>query len=182
MPYWRARLIQLNTTTLGNALAFNGFWALACIGQDTALPFTVAALFILVIATPDPGKTGLLAARIATIGILVDIVLTRSEIFVFPEHAFLPLWLALLWLGFSTTLVRSLKFLNRHLLLAALFGAIGGPSSYFAGYRFGAVDFGHELIPTLLLLAVIWACLLPLFFTLARQLYNEDLTEVSVHN
>jgi hypothetical protein len=176
MPYWRTRLIQLNNKTLGNALAFNGFWALACVGQDAALPITIAALVILVLATPDIGKTCLLAARIATIGILADIVLTRSEIFIFPDHAFVPLWLALLWLGFSTTLVRSLKFLNRHLLLAALFGAIGGPSSYFAGYRFGAVEFGYELIPTLLLLAAIWACLLPLFFTLARQLYNEDFT------
>lgn len=181
MPYWRARLIQLNNTTVGNALAFNGFWALACIGQDAALPFTIAALVILVLATPDLGKTSLLAARVATIGLLVDIVLTRSEIFVFSNHAFVPLWLVLLWFGFSTTLVRSLKFLNRHLLLAALFGAIGGPSSYFAGHRFGAVEFGYELIPTLLLLAVIWACLLPLFFTLARQLYNEDLAHVSVH-
>ncbi|MDG0979607.1 MAG: DUF2878 domain-containing protein [Halieaceae bacterium] len=175
MSNWRARLILLNNTTLGNALAFNGFWALACVGQDAALPFTVAALAILILATQNVVKTCLLAARIATIGILVDVVFTRSEIFVFPEHAFVPLWLALLWLGFSTTLVRSLKFLNRHLLLAALFGAIGGPSSYFAGYRFGAVEFGYPLATTLLVLAVTWACLLPLFFTLARQLHDEDL-------
>ena len=52
MPYWRARLIQLNNTTVGNALAFNGFWALACIGQDAVLPFTIAALVILVLAHP----------------------------------------------------------------------------------------------------------------------------------
>jgi hypothetical protein len=73
-------------------------------------------------------------------------------------------------------LARSLKFLNRHLTLAALFGAIGGPSSYFAGQRFGAVEFGYELMPTLLLLAAIWACLLPLFFRLTRQLYDEELS------
>ena len=182
MSQWRTRLIQLNNTTLGNALMFNGFWALACVGQDAALAITVLALGILILATEDIEKTCLLGARIGTIGLLVDIVLTRSDIFVFPDHRFLPLWLALLWLGFSTTLVRSLKFLNRHLLLAALFGAIGGPSSYFAGYRFGAVEFGYELIPTLLLLAVVWACLLPLFFTLARQLYDEDLAYVSAHH
>jgi hypothetical protein len=176
MPQWRTSLIKLNNTTVGNALAFNGFWALACVGQDKTLFITGVVLIALILATDNIARTCLLAARITTIGLLVDSVLTRSEVFIFPDHTFVPLWLGLLWAGFSTTLARSLKFLNRHLTLAALFGAIGGPSSYFAGQRFGAVEFGYELMPTLLLLAAIWACLLPLFFGLTRQLYDEELS------
>ena len=42
-----------------------------------------------------------------------------------------------------------------------LLGAIGGPMSYYAGQRLGAVQFGFGLWPTLALLAVIWAGLFP---------------------
>ena len=53
---------------------------------------------------------------------------------------------------------------------AALLGAIGGPLSYYAGQRMGAVAFGFGLGPTLAVLAVIWAGLFAALQGLAGRL------------
>src|SRR5690606_11784847 len=51
---------------------------------------------------------------------------------------------------------------NWPLALQALAGALAGSGSYAAGLYFGAVRFGLPLPQTLLLLALLWAVLLPL--------------------
>ncbi len=167
------QLTKLNESTVGNALLFNAFWFSACIGRDAFLPLTAALLLALLLCVKQRHATFLLASRIAVIGLLSDATLSHSGVYQFAGGDLLPIWLILLWAGFASIITRSLRFLNRNLGLAALFGAFGGPSSYFAGHRFGGVEFGYELMPTLLIIGFVWACLLPLFFFLARQLFND---------
>jgi len=74
----------------------------------------------------------------------------------------LPLWLAVLWLLFASTLRHSLRWTAKAWWLSSLLGAIGGPMSYLGGARLAGVGLPLGLLPSLILLSVIWAALLPL--------------------
>ena len=77
-----------------------------------------------------------------------------------------PHWMAALWLVFATTLNVSMRWLRGRWLLAALFGAIGGPLSYYAGAQLGAISF-PDLPLGLATQAVGWAVLMPLLLRLS---------------
>lgn len=51
-----------------------------------------------------------------------------------------PLWISALWVAFLLTLNHSLRWLQGRPGLALLFGALGGPVSYWAGVRLGAAE------------------------------------------
>ncbi len=78
-------------------------------------------------------------------------------------------WLVCLWAVFATTLNVSLRWLRARPLVAAAFGAIGGPLAYYAGSRLGALELA---VPELALtsIAIGWAVLTPALLILARRL------------
>ncbi len=78
-----------------------------------------------------------------------------------------PPWIVSLWLGFAMLPRFSLGWLAGRPVLAALFGVIGGPLSYFAGSRFGAVAVAEEPLLTWGALAVEYAILMPIMLRLA---------------
>ena len=53
-------------------------------------------------------------------------------------------------------------------------GAVGLPLNYWAGERLGAVTFGYDLIPTLLIIAVMWSILFPIMFRITRALDAQE--------
>ncbi|MGD2006467.1 MAG: DUF2878 domain-containing protein [Pseudomonadales bacterium] len=149
------------TKFLVNALGFNIIWALLVIIRD---PWThgVALLFLalhfLFMPQADEARR---VTIVMIIGTLIDGILTHQGWFIFtPEVPWIPAWLILLWACFGCTLEHSLRWAMKQTPVAMLLGAIAGPLSYFAGYRFGAVEFGHGLWLTLGLLSVIWALLM----------------------
>jgi len=73
-----------------------------------------------------------------------------------------------LWMLFATTLNVSLAWLKRSALLAALFGAIGGPLAYYGGAKLGALSFLAPT-PALVALALGWGLLTPLLIKLALR-------------
>ncbi len=75
-----------------------------------------------------------------------------------------------------------MSYLSERLLLAGIFGGIGGPLSYVAGERLGAVNFGFSLPVVVALLAAIWALLLPLAFVLVRRLEGRFSSVKIFHN
>lgn len=99
-------------------------------------------------------------------GWVLDSVLMQVGVFDFGLASgnawVLPLWLAVLWLLFASTLRHSLHWIARRWWLGSLLGAIGGPLSYLGGAKLAGVGLPLGLWPSLLLLAVIWAALLPL--------------------
>ena len=107
------------------------------------------------------------------LGLLFDTALVATGVFtprrqLFP-HPFSPPWMIGLWLNFAATLNQSLGWLHERPLLAAIFGAVGGPLAYYGGARLGAT----EAIPGvegLLILAIGWGVITPLLFKLARNL------------
>jgi hypothetical protein len=84
----------------------------------------------------------------------------------FPGTA--PHWIVALWMLFATTLNVSLAWLKRSTLLAALFGAVGGPLAYYGGAKLGALSLDA---PTAALVALTlgWGMLTPLLMRLAGR-------------
>ncbi len=152
-----------------NALWFQCCWLSAVLGRSTLLPLLILLLALHFWLVADPKRELLRIAPIALLGIAVDASLSLADVYRFAGGVLVPLWLVCLWIGFATTLHRSLGFLSRHSALAWVAGAVVLPFNYWAGQRLGAVEFGLPLLQTLGLLSVIWLVALPLMFHLAAR-------------
>lgn len=84
-------------------------------------------------------------------------------------HGLSPAWMVALWVNFACTLHASLRWLLGRPLLAALLGALGGPLSYAAGARLGALSLGGDATGSLVAVAIEWAVALPLLTLLAAR-------------
>ncbi len=82
-------------------------------------------------------------------------------------HEFAPLWILAIWALFATTLNVSMRWLKQRLKLALLLGAVGGPLSYWAAERLGAVQF-VEPLAAVTALAVGWGLIMPALMLLSR--------------
>ncbi|GAA5215520.1 DUF2878 domain-containing protein [Corallincola platygyrae] len=155
-----------------NAIWFDLVWASAVIGGDAWLPVTAGLLILHLFFTSDWVAEVKLWLALATIGVLLDAGLTYAGLFDFgdayimSQYSPIPVWLIALWLGFVSTLNRSLRFMARRLWLAALIGFVV-PLSYFAGQKLGAVEISLSFWQAYLLLAFLWAITLPLMASLA---------------
>ncbi|MFL0810075.1 MAG: DUF2878 domain-containing protein [Agarilytica sp.] len=154
---------------LVNFIIFQSVW---CLGVFTGNTYVLvsAALIAAHFFLSQERRTDLQALLIiAPIGITVDLFLSISQVFVF-DISIIPVWLLLLWFAFSLTIVHSLAWIRNLPMVAQVFlGAFGGTSSYYAGYRFGAVDFGHPELHTCIILALVWGCKIPLFYFLVDR-------------
>ncbi|MEO8195542.1 MAG: DUF2878 domain-containing protein [Thermoanaerobaculia bacterium] len=84
--------------------------------------------------------------------------------------ALAPVWVVMLWLQLGTTLRYSLHWLRGRFLLAAAFGAIGGPLAFLAGERLRAATWGEPRWLTALSLAVVWGVATPLLVFAADRI------------
>ncbi|WP_223670625.1 DUF2878 domain-containing protein [Kangiella shandongensis] len=66
-----------------------------------------------------------------------------------------PWWIVAMWASFGATLNHSLLWIQRSPWLAAVLGAIGGPASYAAAARIGAVTI-EDFWLTMALMSVAW--------------------------
>lgn len=82
--------------------------------------------------------------------------------------AIIPFWMVAMWALFATTLNVSMQWMKKRYLLAAVFGAIGGPVAYYAGHRLGAVEFS-QVSTSLLVVGAGWAVIMPLLMHLSTR-------------
>jgi len=159
-----------------NVALFQGAWFAAVLGAAGGRPWLGPAAVALVLAihlalTDDrPGETKLLLTA-GILGFLYDTALVAAGAFLPVQHLlprpFSPPWMVSLWLNFAATLNVSLAWLRGRYLLAALFGAVGGPLAYYSGARLGAT----EALPTtgaILMLAAGWGIMTPLLVGAAK--------------
>ena len=81
-----------------------------------------------------------------------------------------PLWIAALWVLFPTTFHGSMGWLRRRPLLAAFFGATGGPLGYVGGERLGALEILPERWSSLGGMALCWGIAMPGMLWIAERL------------
>jgi len=159
-----------------NAALFQAAWFAAVLGAAKGMPWLgplamlpVLALH-LALAENRPGEIKLLVVA-GMLGFLFDTALVTAGVFL-PVPYLLPRplsppWMVALWLNFAATLNVSLAWLKGRYLLAALFGAVGGPLAYYGGARMGAT----EALPTMsgiLILMAAWGGMTPLLVWLAN--------------
>ena len=159
-----------------NVALFQAAWFAAVLGAARGMPWLgplamVPTLAIhLALQENRRGEVRLLLAA-GLLGLIFDTVFVAGGVFTPLQHLFprpiSPPWMICLWLNFAATLNVSMAWLRGRYLLAALFGAIGGPLAYYSGAKMGAT----EALPTttgMLLLAIGWGIMTPLLGLLAR--------------
>ncbi|MDP4788886.1 MAG: DUF2878 domain-containing protein [Haliea sp.] len=163
---------QLTEKVWFNALWFQGTWFCAVLGQNELLAVTLGLIGLHFALVPKRLRELRQLALLGGIGMAIDAGLSALGVFQFTGGVLLPLWLCGLWLAFATTLGRSLAFFASRPWLAALAGGLVLPFNYYAGSRLGAVEFGWPLWQSLLIMAVIWAVMLPTLYSLHQRLFQ----------
>ena len=82
---------------------------------------------------------------------------------------FPPVWLMCLWVSVATLFVHSLAFLRARYVLSALMGTTGPVLSYFAGANLAGIGLAEPVWLTLVVVAIVWALVLPLGFWLSEK-------------
>jgi len=101
-------------------------------------------------------------------GCVLDSVLGAMGVFDFAQWP-LPLWLALLWLVLASGLRHSPARAARPVWPGALMGMLGGPLAYLAGARLAGVALPMGVMPTAIVLGMIWALVFPLALRVALR-------------
>ncbi|MEQ1600346.1 MAG: DUF2878 domain-containing protein [Methylophilaceae bacterium] len=161
-----------------NIITFQIGWFACVLGAAQDLPWlgplvALPIIFLHLYGAAQPAVALTLIVAVAILGSLFDQTLLTLGWIGFPPNflpeTLLPLWMTALWMLFATTLNLSLRWLQGRILLAILFGFIGGPLAYIAGTKLGAMQL---LQPEKLLiaLAIGWGTLMPTLLNLAKKL------------
>lgn len=166
-----------------NLVLYQLGWLSCVLGVAFGYPVSgaVAALLLvalhLLLADKRKAELGLILLA-CLLGAVVDGLQQAAGLLVFKEDPrwpfWLPLWLLVIWAQFATLFRFALSWLSGRALLAALFGAIGGPLAYAGGIRLGAAQFGPDPPLSLTVLALLWALLMPLLVGLSRRIDGRE--------
>lgn len=155
---------------VANALLFQLGW-LACVfgGDSPWLLIVGAVLAVHLLWTSSWSAEGKLLLSVFLAGSALDSFLLNLGLFDFGQsRTLIPLWLALLWLLLATTLNHCLAWSAQPWWCGSLLGAIGGPLAYYAGAQVADVGLPLGAWPTLLILALVWALVMPVLHGFAR--------------
>ncbi len=127
--------------TLANIIGFQLSWLACVIGGSVWGAVTVALFLLWHLRCLLPGEWRLMTV-LTGVGVLMDTLLYHLGVLQFPgyEGGLIPIWLMLLWLAFTATLLHSLQVMFVRPWLIGLVAAVSAPLSYYAGSRLGAVD------------------------------------------
>jgi hypothetical protein len=164
-------------TVIVNFIAFQLGWFACVLGAAHGMPWAGTGVALAIVAwhlaranEPRPELVLILVA--AGIGALWDSGLAALGWIRYSSGVLIdgtaPHWIVALWMLFATTLNLSLGWLKRNMVLAAVFGALGGPLAYFGGAKLGALEL-VEPGAALGALALGWAVLTPLLLQVARR-------------
>ncbi|WP_438950805.1 DUF2878 domain-containing protein [Porticoccus sp.] len=154
-----------------NLAGFQLIWWSSVLLGNSAAPIVLVLLALHLAFHRQP----LLETRVlifcALLGFIIDALLTLGGVFVFDRgQPWPPVWLVLLWLGFAATLRQCLRFFSGRYLLSAVTGSVAGALTYWAAINLGAADFGFAVVPSVVILAVVWLGLFPALMLLADWL------------
>lgn len=160
-----------------NFVAFQLGWFASVLGAANEMPWMGPAVILAVITlhlrrADDAGREARLIGLSLLMGLLVDSLLLASGWLQYPVGFWIPglapYWIVTMWALFATTLNVSMRWLHARPWLAAALGGIGGPLSYLAGERLGAINLVQPLA-AILALAVAWSVAMPLLVRLASR-------------
>jgi len=160
-----------------NFIAFQLGWFACVLGAANGLPWlgplVVGAVVVLHLGlSRRPRRELRLVGAAMLLGLAVDSLLMATGWLRYPAGQWLPFvapyWIVAMWGLFATTLNVSMAWLRGRPVLAVLMGGVGGPLSYLAGEKLGAIEL-MPLLPALVALALAWALAMPLLMRLAER-------------
>lgn len=152
----------------------------ACVlgaGMDRPGPGMVCALALVAVhlwlSDATLRQLALMAAA-AAIGLTIDTLQLKWGVFRFPHGLTVdwlaPLWVAVLWIQFTTLLPFCLRWLSRRYGLSAMLALVGGPLAYYAGEKAGAVEFLSPRFLHYAILGTVWSVAFPAFLWVSDRL------------
>lgn len=160
-----------------NLSLFKAGWLAAVFAAAASLPVLGTAVIGIAVAvhlwqSDEPRDELLLLALAAAVGFVWESLLVYAGIVQYGPNTALaataPYWIVAMWVLFATTLNVGMRWLRKNLLVASLFGGLGGPMSFLAGEKAGAVTFPDTSI-ALVVIGLGWAVLLPLLVRFAAR-------------
>jgi hypothetical protein len=160
-----------------NFVAFQLGWFACVLGAAKGLPWlgpvmvaAVVALHLAMARRPLPELYLVLAAMV--LGLVADSLLLATGWLNYSVGLWLPglapYWIIAMWALFATTLNVSMGWMRGRPVLTVLMGAVGGPLSYLAGEKLGAIELTQP-IHALAALALAWAIAMPLLMRLSAR-------------
>ncbi|SKA14462.1 DUF2878 family protein [Photobacterium toruni] len=145
-------------------LGFNLFWLLAVWGQYQYVGILIALLIGCWLFYHRSCPFALMAS---VVGICGDYVLCQMGVMQFPLSPnplfapfsyFIPLWLILLWFGFTSMVWIMREQLQRLPIWSVVIGgSLGGGLSYWTGQTLGAVIWPHGELITFMGITMVWS-------------------------
>lgn len=112
-----------------------------------------------------------LIATVTSMGLASDLIACKIGLLGLPGQMPLhvnAIWFASLWAGFATCLNASMAWLQGRHMIAAAFGLVAGPLSYWAGVRLQALEVNAQPWCWVWVGAE-WAIAMPVMLTLAAR-------------
>jgi len=166
-----------------NLVLFQVVWFATILGaaNGSFWPGSVAmslAMVVHYLLTRTRRADFMMVALATLAGLVIETIFLQSGLLVYARSdlwvQLAPGWVLILWANFALTLNGCLRWLQGRYLLAAMLGAIGGPLSYFGGIRFGAASADVAMPIVLLVIAITYALVTPLFLAGARRLATAE--------
>lgn len=172
---------------LFNFTAFQAGW-FACVLSAAAGRPWIGFLVVLAVVVIHLGLTRWAGGELRLIlsamilGLFVDTLLLASGWVSYPPISYpaglglenlAPYWIISMWALFATTINFSLGWLRGRLMLAVILGAAGGPLSYVAGTKLGAMQL-LEPVSAVMALAGAWGLAMPALILLAKHFTGHD--------
>jgi Protein of unknown function (DUF2878) len=154
-----------------NVIIFQLLWWLAVLPSMSQLvwPAAIAAMLLFIhtgLASQQYAAQAIIITSAVTLGFIADTSLSLSGLVQFSggfyDGALTSWWMALLWAGFATTLLWSMRFvLTWRWEYLALIGGISGVISYAAGWKLEALSFNRGEVIGLLAVFIVWSLCFP---------------------
>jgi hypothetical protein len=164
-----------------NFASFYVGW-LACVhGAGRGWPGpAVASVLLLAHLVLTPGRLrlreGALVIAAGVLGFAVDTLQASVGLYSFTGTSarpwLCPPWMVALWALFASTLNSSMGWLAGRYRLAVVLGALGGPASYLAGERLGAITLSSSTLASLVGIAIVWALVMPVLLWIREALFQ----------
>ena len=170
----------LMKTIVVNLSFFKAGWLASVFTAASSMPVAgtvvigLAVLVHLLISKNANAEFRLLAIA-ALIGLVWESFLVMTGLVEYNAASVLPglapYWIVAMWVLFATTINVGMRWLKKNIYVAAIAGAIGGPMSFLAGSKAGAVSFADPTV-SLIVIGIGWAVLLPVLVQVALR--NDD--------
>ncbi len=141
-------------------LGFDLWWTLAVWGRQSVELLLVIGALLMLFFTPAPRRKWVIVACV--LGVAMDSLWCASGLFAFTDISGVPLWMMALWLSFSAWWLWFCSHISLRWAWMVPLGAVSGPFAYYIGMRLDAMQLIASPIWVFGLLALGWACYLPL--------------------